>query len=238
MAPLAPLALAPAAFLAGVLMFLAPCTLPLVPGYLAFVGAGRPVRNAFAFVIGFSLVFILLGTFAGFFGVLLGPYRPWLARSAGLLIIFFGLTMLGVLRLPVLVSEHRASLPKFLVVGTLPSSLLIGALFALGWSPCIGPILGTVLLVASTSGAALQGAFLLLVFSLGLGLPFLLTAMWIEKAGVLFSRWGKGMQWFSYLGGAILVMLGVLMVLGGMGLLVTAGFQLFDGPYRQLLNYM
>src|SRR4051812_14400247 len=121
-----PLLLASAAFLAGVLMFLAPCTLPIVPGYLAFIAGvtpgetyprGRMVRNAIAFVIGFSAVFILLGTFAGTIGHVLGPWRDLIGRVAGVLIVLFGLTMLGILRLPVIASEHHIKLPKFLTLG-------------------------------------------------------------------------------------------------------------------------
>jgi cytochrome c-type biogenesis protein len=171
------LLLIPGAFLAGVLMFLAPCTLPIVPGYLAFIAGvspgeekgarGRIVRNAIWFVIGFSVVFVLLGTFAGYVGVAIGPWRTLVARLAGLVIIFFGLTMLGVIKFSFITAEHRARIPKFLSLGRPESSMLIGALFALGWSPCIGPILGTILFIATTT-SAFAGALLLTVFSLGL----------------------------------------------------------------------
>ena len=133
------LALAPAAFLAGLLMFLAPCTLPIVPGYLAFIagtgGSGneqykkrwRVFYNALAFVIGFSLVFILLGTFAAAIGSFLGPWRDTLGRLAGAVIIVFGLTMLGLVRIPVLSAERRMAVPHFLTIGKPHSSALIGA---------------------------------------------------------------------------------------------------------------
>lgn len=243
MTPVDALALAPAAFLAGVLMFLAPCTLPIVPGYLAFIaGAGASRRrllfNAISFVVGFSIIFVLLGSFAGFLGGVVGPWRDAFGRAAGVLIILFGLTMLGFVRISVVTQERRFRIPHFLALGHPESSLLIGALFALGWSPCIGPILGTVLLFASTSTTALQGALLLAIFSLGLGLPFIATALLLERASAFFARWSGVTHTLSVVGGVVLVVLGVLMLLGQMGLLVTWGFDLLDQPYSALLQYM
>jgi cytochrome c-type biogenesis protein len=243
------LALAPAAFLAGILMFLAPCTLPIVPGYLAFIAAvpegaskgsarRRVLINAIAFVFGFSIVFILFGTFAAALGSFLGPWRDTLGRHGGALIIIFGLTMLGVVRIPVLSQEKRMALPHFLSLGKPQSSLLIGALFALGWSPCIGPILGSILLYASSEATTGQGALLLTIFSLGLGLPFIITALLLERAGALISRYSKFVSILSTTGGVILILLGILMLFGSMSLLVTWGFGIFDGPYNALLQYM
>ena len=244
MTPVDALVLAPAAFLAGVLMFLAPCTLPIVPGYLAFIaGAGASRRrllcNAFAFVIGFSIVFILLGLFAAFVGGVLGPWRSALARASGLIIILFGLTMLGVVRVSVLANEKRFHIPHFLALGRPESSLLIGVLFALGWSPCVGPILGTILLFASTSATALQGALLLGIFSLGLGLPFVATALLLDQASSLFARHSRLAHVLSIGGGVVLVGVGVLMLLGQMALLVSWGYSFFDFlGYNKLLNYL
>lgn len=249
MTPLEPLFLIPAAFLAGVLMFLAPCTLPLVPGYLAFISGAdlsrnekgtrsRIMRNAVAYVLGFSIIFIMLGSFAGFVGEVLGPWRDLLGRLAGVIIILFGLTMLGFFRVPLLGAERRIRIPSFLTLGHPQSSFLIGALFAIGWSPCIGPILGTILLFASTSATALQGAILLAVFSAGLGLPFLLTALLITEAQGIFTRFSKFAGILSVIGGVILIALGILMLSGNMGLLIQWGFSIFEGPYERLLEYM
>lgn len=234
-----PLVFMPAAFLAGVLMFLAPCTLPIVPGYLAFIAGkqGRVMSNALAFVLGFSVVFILLGTFAGLFGALLAPWRDTLAQVAGVILIFFGLVMLGV-RIPFLSGQKSVRLPAWLSVGHPASSALIGVLFAVGWSPCIGPILGTILLLASSSATALQGAMLLAVFSLGLGLPFLLTALLLDKAQSAFARFTRAANILSKVGGLVLVGLGLLMLTGRMGLLLVWGFDLLDPLYDQLLEYM
>ncbi|MGC9602813.1 MAG: cytochrome c biogenesis protein CcdA [Minisyncoccia bacterium] len=250
MTPLDPLALLPAAFIAGLLMFLAPCTLPIVPGYLAFISGsgafgngqynrrGRVVINAVAFVLGFSVVFIVLGVFAGTIGSLLGPWRDTLGRLAGAIIIIFGLTMLGVLRIPILSNDRHMAVPHFLTIGKPHSSLLIGALFALGWSPCIGPILGSILLFAGTSATAGQGALLLLVFSLGLGVPFIASALLLTEASALIAKHATVATDLSMVGGALLVVLGMLMLFGDMGLLVTWGFGLFSGPYSTLLRYM
>lgn len=225
-----------AAFMAGVLMFLAPCTLPIVPGYLAFIGKGRVMRNAVAFVLGFSALFILFGMFAGGLGSLIGPYRELLGRAAGALIVLFGLTMLG-LHVPLLSSERHTSLPSFLAVGTLQSSFLIGALFAIGWSPCIGPILGTILLIASTSSTAMLGALLLGAFSAGLAVPFLLTAFFIERVGTLFTRWTGATALLQKIGGLVLLAVGLLMLVGNGGLMTQ--WALDHIPlYESLLKYL
>ena len=241
------LALIPAAFIAGLLMFLAPCTLPIVPGYLAFISGsageahkkrGRILLNAIAFVVGFSVIFILLGTFAAAAGGFLGPWKDTLGRIAGALIILFGLTMLGVVRIPAIQRERHFTLPHFLSLGRFESSLLIGALFALGWSPCIGPILGSILLLASGSATAGQGALLLAVFSLGMGVPFILTALMLERASALFARSGSVTYFLSIFGGILLLVLGILMLFGDMGLLVQWGFGILSAPYNHLLQYM
>lgn len=237
------------AFVAGILMFLAPCTLPIVPGYLAFIAgvpagqAGASRRrifiNALAFVIGFSVVFIVLGSFAAAIGALLGPWRSIIARGAGLLIILFGLTMLGIFNIPFLSGERRIRLPKWLSLGHPHSSFLIGALFALGWSPCIGPILGTILFLASASATALEGALLLAIFSLGLAIPFLLCAWLIGRAEGLVQRAGPFAKALSLVGGVVLVALGVLMLTNTMGIFVAWGLSLFGGAgYERLLNYL
>lgn len=249
-----PLALAPAAFLAGMLMFLAPCTLPIVPGYLAFIGGVSPedladprarrsararvFKNALYFVIGFGVVFVAFGTFAGAIGGALGGWRFLLGRLAGALLILFGASMLGT-RVPFLSFERHIRVPKWLTRGRPESSFLIGALFALGWSPCIGPILGSVLFLASSSATALSGAALLTIFWLGLALPFLLVAFFIGEASLYMHRLEKLAAVLQVLGGAVLVVLGVLMLTGNMGLLVSWGFSLLNTVhYDRLLYYM
>lgn len=234
--------LIPAAFVAGVLMFLAPCTLPIVPGYLAFI-AGVPerdvaktgfteakrrvMRNAFFFCLGFSIVFIVLGLFAASIGALLGPWRSLVSRVAGAVIVVFGLTMLGVIRVPVLMTERRIRTPHFIVVGRPESAFLMGALFALGWTPCIGPILGTVLLFASSSATAAQGGLLLFVFSLGLAFPFMLTAFLIGSAGKWFAHMKGSIELLSKVAGGILVAFGLYMLFGYMDFFMAWAGDLF-----------
>lgn len=243
------------AFVAGLFMFLAPCTLPIVPGYLAFI-AGVPlsmladptsrararwlvIRNALAFVCGFSLVFIMLGASAGFLGAFIGPWRGALSQLGGLIIIVFGITMLGIVRVPFLSQESRVALPSFLRLGTLPSSALIGALFAVGWSPCIGPILATILLFASSTSTVWYGAALLAIFSAGLAVPFILTALLITEASVFLSRMQGFVRTLSIVGGASLILIGILMVSGQMALLVSWGYGLLDSVgYESLLQYL
>lgn len=248
------LALFGGAFVAGILMFLAPCTLPIVPGYLAFI-AGIPLSalsnpaakrsarkvvfyNALAFVLGFSAIFILLGVSAGLLGLFIGPWRYALAKVGGLVVILFGLTMLGVVRLPVLSGEKHVRLPGFLTLGRPSSSALIGALFALGWSPCIGPILGTVLLIASASSTAYYGAALLAVFSLGLAVPFLLAALLVTESTVFLSRISGFVRVLSIVGGVGLIFGGILMLTGATNLFVEWGYHLFNSTgYGALLKY-
>lgn len=245
--------------MAGFLMFLAPCTLPIVPAYLAFI-AGVPLEalsqhdsaarsrarrtvmhNALAFVIGFSLIFILLGASAGVVGSLLGPWRVLLAKLGGALVILFGLTMLGVVDLPVLSRERRidVSIFRHFEIGRLSSSAVLGAIFAVGWSPCIGPILGTVLLIASNTATVTYGAVLLAVFSVGLAVPFLLVARAVAEASVVLAKLSGFVRMVSIVGGIGLVLGGVLMMTGNMGLLVAWGFELFSWfGYERLLEYL
>jgi cytochrome c-type biogenesis protein len=153
--------------------------------------------------------------------------------------VLFGLTMLGLFNIPLLSGERRMRLPKWLELGHPHSSLLVGALFALGWSPCIGPILGTILFLASASATAGQGALLLAIFSLGLAVPFLLCAWAIGQADRFAARAGRLTQVLSMLGGVILVVLGILMLTNTMGLLIQWGFGALDGAgYSKLLNYL
>ena len=225
-------------------MFFAPCTLPIVPGYLGFIGGGSGAsraqifRNAIAFVLGFSVVFIILGIFAGELGHFLGPIRPILPQVAGVVIVLFGLTMLG-LKVPFLSVERHVRLPSFLIVGRPLSSLFIGALFALGWSPCIGPILGTILFVASASSTAMQGALLLAIFSAGLAVPFLLSAWLLHATSKWFARLGLISVWLGYLNALFLVAVGVIMITGTAGLFINWVFEVLrPWGYDSLLNYL
>ncbi len=228
--------LAPAAFVAGILMFLAPCTLPLIPAYLVFIAGTsesdiakadipratirrRILQNAIAFILGFSVIFILLGVFSSFIGSLLGVWRYTLGvQVAGLLLILFGIMMLG-LRVPLLAGEWHLRMPRFLQLGKPESAFLLGSLFALGWSPCIGPVLGSILFLAATTDTALQGAVLLGIFSLGLATPFFISALLIDRVGRSIEKLTRISSALYMVGGTLLIVLGVAMLTGTIGLL-------------------
>lgn len=213
------------AFIAGLLTFLAPCTLPLVPAYLGFISgvstkdldmtdenAVRQARrkiilNGLFFILGFTIVFVLFGTLAGVLGQGLTPYRIWLTRIGGLLVILFGLFMLGVFRIPFLQAQHSLKMPSFLKVGKPSTSTVVGGAFAFGWTPCVGPILGSILLLASTNGSALSGAALLGIFSLGLAVPFILISIAFGSASRYINNFFGAIHRFRV---AILGILGLL----------------------------
>lgn len=243
------------AFVAGLIMFLAPCTLPILPAYLGFI-SGVSVKdledpqkaqfvrrkillNGIFFVIGFSLVFILLGTISGFFGEYVSGFRVWLGRLGGVMIIIFGLFMLGVFKIPALQVDKRIALPKFLKLGAPTSSFVIGASFAFGWTPCVGPILASILLLASTSATALQGAYLLAVFSLGLAIPFILVAFLFSESTHFIGKITKYLKWVSIIGGVFLIGLGLLLLTDNFDLTIKYGYQLFEFiEYDRLLDYL
>lgn len=243
------------AFTAGVLTFLAPCTLPLVPAYLGFISGVslldlqdpqkvKSVRrkiffNGLLFVIGFSFVFILLGSLFGLGGAALIQYRIWLSRIGGIFIIFFGLFMIGVLRLPFMNVEKHIGGIKALKPGNPVSSLMFGATFAFGWTPCIGPILGSILTVAAASSTVGQGAFLLCVFSLGLAVPFLVVALGIGSASMYIAKVSKFLTPISIVGGLFLVFLGILLLTDELRIWTTYFYRWFDFiNYKQLLDYL
>lgn len=241
------------AFFAGLLMFLAPCTLPLVPGYLAFIsgasideikGNKKEVRkkvilNGLLFVLGFTFIFILFGVLAGFVGTIIGPIRVWLTRIGGLIVIFFGLSMLGLFKLSIFEKTLKIGGTEKLKRGKLVTSFALGASFAVGWTPCVGPILGGILLLASQSTTVLQGGLLLFVFSLGLSLPFMIVAFGASYALGVLKKVQKYMRWFEIVGGIFVVLLGILLLFDRFGLLISYGYQLFEFVnYEALLDYL
>lgn len=206
------------AFTAGILSFLSPCVLPLVPSYLAYVGGSGAakrallIRNALLFIAGFSSIFIALGASASVLGSLLRANRQVLTIGGGILVILFGLVLLGVIRLPVLMRDtrvqarHDASTP----VG----AVLLGMAFAAGWTPCIGPVLGGILTLAGASGTLLEGIVMLAVYSAGLAIPFLVAALALEPFLRATRRMRRWLPWVERAAGGLLVVAGVLMVTG------------------------
>jgi cytochrome c-type biogenesis protein len=244
------------AFIAGLLTFLAPCTLPLVPAYLAFVGGasvkdlggGAEARRARAkvflnglfFVLGFSVVFIILGVFAGTLGGFVAESRIWVARIGGILVILFGLIMLEVFSIPWLNTERKfrinANTDRR---GTYGFSFSLGAIFGSGWTPCIGPVLGSVLVLAGTSATAASGATLLAVFSLGLAIPFLVIALLIGRAQAFIDKHSGKLRIVTKIAALLIIGLGLLLLTDKMNLLITYGYQLFDFiNYDKLLDYL
>jgi cytochrome c-type biogenesis protein len=210
------------AFAAGLLSFLSPCVLPLVPSYVGFltgmtlteVTRRRRVAltHALLFVGGFSLVFILLGASATALGRALNYYQVWLQRIGGVLIIGFGLVCLGLFNLKLLNQERRLHLDQK-PVGYL-GSLLVGMAFAAGWTPCIGPVLGAILGLAATSNDVLRGMLLLSVYSAGLAIPFLIAAVAVDSFLEWFQRFRRFLPWVMRISGVMLVLVGVLLVSG------------------------
>jgi len=216
------------AFGAGLISFLSPCVLPLVPGYISFISGvsfaeirekeeSTPflskekriiLYNSIFFIIGFSMVFILLGATATWIGTFISSKMSILTKLAGLVIIFFGIYMMGLIRPRFLYKEARFQIKdkRFGYVG----ALLIGAAFAFGWTPCIGPILGVILTYAGTLEKVNQGVLLLLMYSLGLGIPFLLTAIGINQFWRFFNRIKKYMRILEVISGVIMVILGLM----------------------------
>ena len=210
------------AFTAGVLSFLSPCVLPLVPSYVTFV-TGLSVENlararrlallhSLLFVSGFTAIFVALGAGATALGVLLSTYREWIGRAGGVLLVVFGLILLGVIRVPALGRDTRIYLADK-PVGYL-GSVLVGIAFGAGWTPCIGPILGGILSMASATTDMSRGIGLLLAYSLGLAVPFVLAALAIDYFLIAFARLRRGLVWITRISGALLVVVGVMLATG------------------------
>jgi cytochrome c-type biogenesis protein len=210
------------AFSAGLLSFLSPCVLPLVPSYIGFltgmtvneVTARRHLAllHAVLFVVGFSLVFIVLGASATALGRALNFHREWIQRIGGVLIILFGLVCLDVFSFSFLKQEKRVHLEDK-PVGFL-GSMLVGMAFGAGWTPCIGPILGSVLGMAASEGNLSRGVLLLSVYSAGLAIPFLLAALALDRFFGWFQRFRKYLPWVQRISGVLLILVGILMLTG------------------------
>lgn len=212
------------AFLAGLASFLSPCVFSLVPAYMGYLG-GRAAggengsgnrfstfTHGLAFVLGFSIVFVLLGAAASAFGNLLYELRDWVARIGGIVVVVFGLHMTGLFRIAFLeydVRLHNAPDRKW---GYL-SSFLMGVFFSAGWSPCIGPVLGAILTLAISGASVALGAKLLIFYSLGLAVPFLIAALGIGWLSGAFGRHGKIMHSIETGMGVILIMVGLMLFL-------------------------
>jgi cytochrome c-type biogenesis protein len=216
-----------AALFAGVLSFVSPCVLPLVPGYLSFI-SGVSLENAhtggalpegttrrvflasIAFVLGFSTVFVALGASASSIGALLNEKLWILTKIAGVAVILFGLHTMGLLKINALYRQAQIDV-KRKPAGPF-GAFVVGLAFAFGWTPCIGPILGSILTLAAREGTVAQGASLLAVYSLGLGVPFLATSLAINQFFSAFKRVRKYYRWIEIVAGLLMIAIGVLLV--------------------------
>lgn len=211
------------AFSAGVFSFLSPCVLPLLPSYLSFVtgmsvsdlssdltasARRRVMLHAIAFVVGFSVVFVTLGASFSTAGAFLLDYRDWIRRIGGLLIIVFGLSIAGLLRIGFLARTQQLQLRE--KPAGYVGSLIVGFTFAIGWTPCVGPILGAILSLAGTTDTVTRGIGLLVAYSAGLGVPFLLSAVALGAFLKFFKRYRPFIPMVERFAGVILVVVGIL----------------------------
>lgn len=214
------------AFLAGLLSFLSPCVLPLVPSYLSYVTGMRgaaemrvqrrlALAHAALFVVGFSLIFVVLGATATVFGRLLNVYQHWLERAGGALIILFGLYTLGAFRLAFLAREARWQLGDK-PIGFL-GSVLAGVAFGAGWTPCIGPILSVVIATAATQDTIGRGIGLLIAYSLGLGVPFVAAGVAFGRLTGVFGWVKRHFRLLNVVSGSFLVLFGLLLFTNRLG---------------------
>jgi len=215
-----------AAFLAGLVSFLSPCVLPLVPGYVSLIsGVGveqlktqeshllrKVMLNSIAFILGFSVVFITLGAVATEVSQMLSRYRSILAQVAGVVIILFGLHLTGVFKIKALYTDARLHSVKG--SSTAWGAFVIGFAFAFGWTPCVGPVLTVILTFAAAQDSITKGVMLLAIYSMGLAVPFLLTALLLERFLKFYSRFRAHMHAIEVTSGALLIALGVLLVIG------------------------
>lgn len=228
-----------ASFIAGLLTFLSPCIFPLLPGYISFMsgeslenlksdaaGSGKfsPRFKAFLgavfFGLGFTLVFVALGATATSFGKILNSYQALLSQTAGVIVIIFGLHMMGVFKIKFLmktskITYKKRSFPFFL------NAFFLGIAFVLGWTPCVGPILAGILAVASQEASVAQGMVLLFVYSLGLWIPFLVAALAVNELMSAIKKGGKYLIWVERAAGVLLIIIGILLLTNKMASLAA-----------------
>lgn len=208
------------AFSAGLLSFLSPCVLPLIPSYVTFItgmsleevqrSRRTALIHAVLFIVGFTLIFLALGATASVLGQVLKAARDWIARIGGALIIIFGLYLLGAFNIRAFSQERRVHFANK-PLGYL-GTVLVGIAFGAGWTPCIGPILGSILIYTSSTADLGRGLLLLFMYSLGLAIPFLIAALAIDRFLTGFARIRSRLVWMSRLGGVLLIAIGVLLL--------------------------
>lgn len=210
------------AFLEGIITFISPCLLPMLPIYISYFAGQTPgdtkravIINALGFVLGFTVIFVLLGAFAGKLGSILIEYSTVINVAGGIIIILFGLNFMDLLNIPFLNTNRQMNLnhshPGFF------SALLFGIVFSIGWTPCVGAFLGSALMMAASSGDTLHGILMLFSFSLGLGIPFVVSAILIDRMKSTFDFIKRHYEVINRISGGLLVVIGLLMATGLLG---------------------
>lgn len=209
-------------FLEGIITFISPCLLPMLPIYISyFAGQNNKgkikstVINAFGFVFGFTIVFVSLGAFAGAVGNFLKDYKTLVNIISGIVVILFGFNFMDLIRIP-LINTNRQIKIITLKVGFL-SSVLFGVIFSIGWTPCVGAFLGSALMLAASSGESSKGILMLFSYSLGLGIPFIASAVLIDRLKSTFDFIKRNYRVINLISGGLLVLIGILMITGLMG---------------------
>ena len=212
------------AFLEGIITFISPCLLPMLPVYISYFAGGgartgkKTLINALGFVLGFTAVFVAMGALAGTLGSFLRKYQTWVNIIGGMIVIVFGLNYLGVLKLNLFrgfQGDVSGNMGFF-------SALLFGIVFSVGWTPCVGAFLGSALMLASQQGHVLEGMGMLLSYSLGLGVPFLISAVLIDRLKTAFDWIKRNYKLVNVICGSLLILVGILMATGLMGLFLNA----------------
>jgi cytochrome c-type biogenesis protein len=207
-------------FLEGIITFISPCLLPMLPIYISYFAGGgerdvrRTLKCAFGFILGFTLVFMAMGALAGTFGSFVMRYQTAVNVICGLIVVLFGLYYLGILKINLFRGKKRAvdtSNLNFL------SSMVFGLVFSIGWTPCVGAFLGSALLMASTQGQVLTGILMLLAYSMGLGIPFLISAVLIDQLKGTFDWIKRNYRIINAVCGGFLILVGVMMATGTLG---------------------
>lgn len=209
-------------FLEGIITFISPCLLPMIPLYISYFAGGKErntkktVKNALGFILGFTIVFVLMGALAGTFGRLLNEYKTIVDVVTGLIVVFFGLNFLGVFKINLFKGAKKVNTDN---LGFF-SSMVFGIVFSIGWTPCVGAFLGSALMLAASQGHVVEGIIMLLLYSLGLGIPFFISTILIDKLRGAFTFIKKHYKVINTVCGCLLVVIGVLMATGLFGKLL------------------
>ena len=210
-------------FLEGIITFISPCLLPMLPIYISYFAGGgerstkKSLTGALGFVAGFTVVFVAMGALAGTIGGLLREYQTVVNIITGLIVIFFGLNFLGIVKINLFRGSKRA-----VDTGNMgfPSAVLFGIVFSIGWTPCVGAFLGSALMLASQQGHVIEGMLMLLAYSLGLGIPFVLSAVLIDYLKSTFDFIKRNYEIINKISGGLLILIGILMATGLLGRLL------------------